>query len=80
MRLHIWNEDYPPTVHFDEEDEYIKLLDYPHWVGYEVGDQVQFLTGHRTIVFFVIEVEPEYAEYDHDRERANVVLLESMTA
>jgi hypothetical protein len=60
MRLHIWNDDdaHPPAV-INITDDYIQVLDYPFWVGYEVGDQVQYLTEAGTSVYFVVDVQPE---------------------
>jgi hypothetical protein len=64
MRLHIWEDDnLPPTI--IQDDGSITLIDYPHWVAFEVGDQIQYITAIGTTVFFVVEVIPEW---DGERE------------
>jgi hypothetical protein len=58
MRLHIWDDDNtPPVIVLD--DDYVQILDYPFWVGYEVGDQIQYMTEVGTNVYFVTDVQPE---------------------
>jgi hypothetical protein len=76
MRLHVWDDDNVPTVHFDkyEGEGEIQLLDFPWWVGYEVGDQVQHVTEIGTSVYQVVDVEPEYAEYNSPPQARRVTL------
>jgi hypothetical protein len=77
MRLHIWDDDNPPTVHMDADDQYVKLLDLPHWVGYEVGDQVQYVTELGTEVYLVVAVDSAHEEFDGQTD-ANFVYLEQV--
>jgi hypothetical protein len=58
MRLHVWTDDDPPPV-INLTDDYVQILDYPFWVGYEVGDQIQYMTEVGTNVYFVTDVQPE---------------------
>jgi hypothetical protein len=58
MRLHIWTDEDPPPV-MNITDEFVQVLDYPFWVGYEVGDQIQYMTAIGTLVYFVTDVQPE---------------------
>jgi hypothetical protein len=57
MRLHIWDDDHPPVINIT--DDVVQIMDYPFWVGYEIGDQIQYLTAAGTSVYFVVDVQPE---------------------
>jgi hypothetical protein len=74
MRLHIWDDDNPPTVHMDVFGDYIQLYDFPHWVGYEIGDQIQYVTELGTEVYFVMDVKSGYELLQGETD-AKVVLL-----
>lgn len=58
MRLHLWTDEDPPPV-INISDDFVQVLDYPFWVGYEVGDQIQYMTCIGTLVYFVTDVQPE---------------------
>jgi hypothetical protein len=73
MRLHIWSDDKPPRF-IRPDDCDLTIIDYPHWNGFEVGDQIQFLTDLGTSVYFVIDIEPTW---DGMREMRIVTLQES---
>jgi hypothetical protein len=70
IRLHIWDDEtVPDSVILDDGNPII--LDYAHKIGFEVGDQIQYLTAIGTSVYFVIDVEPVW---DGEREMRIVTI------
>jgi hypothetical protein len=63
MRLYILDVTEVPHKVLPSGDT--TIIDYPHLYGFEVGDQIQFLTGIGTAVYLVTEVVPEW---DGERE------------
>jgi hypothetical protein len=72
MRLHIVDVKDIPYQRLPDGDN--TIIDYPHWVGYEAGDQIQIVTPLGTAVYFVEDVVPEW---DGMREMHIVYVAES---
>lgn len=72
MKLHIWDIDKMPLFELPDGDT--TIIDYAHWIGLQVGDQIQILTNWGTGVYFVVDVVPEW---DGKREMHLVTIQES---
>lgn len=76
MKTVYWDDDnIPPIIVLP--DERVQVFDYPYWDGFEVGDQIVYMTEIGPSCYRVVDVQPEH-DIDPDFQEMRRVTIEGV--
>lgn len=76
MQIVWWDDDNVPPL-MVLPDETVQVFDYPQWYGFEVGDEIVYLTEIGPSVYRVVDVQPEY-DLDPDLDEMTRVTIQGV--